>query len=376
MRSTAADLDVSPELAARLLTLSDGARRHEARDGRIDAGDVRGLLEVLLDDELCRHGWWVAAVEGERLWRLLVERSRPPHDIGPAVLLAVSLARRSAADEALAVIRTAIRPREFRRSAIEIGIDLAEDAGRPDLAWDLVVKLGRPDPVAQWGALWCVLVCSGGRSCPRSRLVGATHARWLRQRLYRWARRPWSGCLPAHSSGGAEPELRLRRYEEDPVALAAVGYLESRASLLPAGERRLLSLWSGVRQASAGRRRVWSVRAGRGRRRQAAGRRLGRHCAQRCRGRAGGRRLVATDARAERASPGRFGAAGSVVALTSVCRGPMEARPMRGSGRPVQGRSKIVLAPAVSSPTGPMARRRRRRPRPRPAPRPPGAGSG
>ena len=257
MRSTAADLDVSPELAARLLTLSDGARRHEAHDGRIDAGDVRGLLEVLLDDELCRHGWWVAAVEGERLWRLLVERSRPPHDIGPAVLLAVSLARRNAADEALAVIRAAIRPREFRRSAIEIGIDLAEDAGRPDLAWDLVVKLGRPDPVAQWGALWCVLVCSGGRSCPRSRLVGATHARWLRRRLYRWARRPWSGCMPAHSSGGAEPELRLRRYEEDPVALAAAGYLASRASLLPAGERRLLSLWSGVR-----RRRLAVVESG------------------------------------------------------------------------------------------------------------------
>lgn len=253
VRSTAADLDVSPELAERLLTLSEGARRLEAYDGRIDAGDVRVLREVLLDDELCRHAWWVAGIEGERLWRLLVEGSRPPRDIGPAVLLAVSLARRGAADEALAVIRAVIRPREFRRSAIEIGIDLAEDAGRPDLAWDLVVKLGRPDPVAEWGALWCVLVCSGRRGCPRSRLAGATHARWLRRRVHRWARRPWSGCVPSRSSGGAELEPRLRRYEADPVASAAAGYLESRASLLPAGERRLLRLWSGVQ------RRRWTV---------------------------------------------------------------------------------------------------------------------
>jgi len=248
VRSTAADLDVAPELAERLLTLSEGARRFEAHDGRITAAEVRLLLEVLLDDELCRHAWWVAAVEGERLWRLLVERARPPRDVGPAVLLAVSLARTAAADQAFAVIQGVIRPREFRRSAIEIGIDLAEDAGRPDLAWDLVIKLGRPDPVAEWGALWCVLGCAGRRGCPRSRLAGAAHARWLRRRLHRWSRRPWSGCIPPSSGGGVEREPRLFASGTDPLASAAAGYLASRATLLPPGECRLLRLWSRIRR--------------------------------------------------------------------------------------------------------------------------------
>jgi hypothetical protein len=248
VRSTAADLDVAPELAERLLTLSEGARRLEARDGRISAGEVRALLEVLVDDELCRHAWWVAAAEGERLWRVLVERARPPRDIGPAVLLAVSLARSGAADEAFAVIRGVIRPREFRRSAIEVGIDLAEDAGRPDLAWNLVIKLGRPDPLAEWGALWCVVGCSGRRGCPRSRLVGAAHARWLRRRLHRWSRRPWSGCIPPRAAGEVQREPRLVASEGDPLASAAAGYLSSRVNLLPPGERRLLRLWSRVRR--------------------------------------------------------------------------------------------------------------------------------
>lgn len=257
VRSTAADLDVAPELAERLLMLSEAARRLEAHERQISAGEVRVLLGVLLDDELCRHAWWVAAVEGERLWRMLVERARPPLDVGPAVLLAVSLARRGAADEAFAVIRDAVRQREFRRAAIEVGIDLAEDAGRPDLAWDLVIKLGRPEPVTEWGALWCVVGCSDRGGCPRSRLVGAAHARWLRRRLHRWSRRPWSGCIPPRSAGEVEREPRLRADVADPLASAAAGYLHSRATLLPPGEAGLLRLWSRVR-----RRRLTVLEAG------------------------------------------------------------------------------------------------------------------
>lgn len=240
IRSTAADLDVGPELAERLLMLSESARAHAAGSGPDDRRR-QDLLGLLLDDELCRHGWWVAAVEGEPLWRSLLHAARPPEDVGPAVLLVAALARRGAAESALALITDVIRPREFRRSAIEIAVDLAEDAGRPSLAWELVVRLGDADRADTWDPLRCVLGCSARGPCPRSRLIGATHARWLRHRIHRWLRRPWSGCDPAVPEG-RDGERRMSEAESFTRAVRA--YSIARATALPAGERGLLRRWS------------------------------------------------------------------------------------------------------------------------------------
>jgi hypothetical protein len=147
VRTAASDLDIAPELAERLLFLSESAREH-ARTGVVDDRTARELIGCLQDDELCGHGWWVAGVEGEALWRLLLRSAQPPRDVGPAVLLAVALARRGAAGEALELIGGVVRQGEFRRSAIEILADLAEDAGRPVLAWAQVERLGLAEPDA------------------------------------------------------------------------------------------------------------------------------------------------------------------------------------------------------------------------------------
>jgi hypothetical protein len=255
VRTTAADLDVAPELAHRLLALSEAAREHDSGLG-LPARRIHALLAELLDDELCGHAWWVAATEGEPLWRVLLRRARPPRDAGPAVLLAVALASRGAEDEAFEVVRDVIRPREFRRSVIELGIDLAEDAGRGDLAWEWVSRLGRADPLAEWGALWCHVGCTANGTCPRSRLPGVVHARWLRRRIHRWFRRPWSGCA-SPAMGGSRRGVMAADKGSDPVAAGAAAYLRHRRKLLPPGERHLLEQWSG-----AGRRVLRIVDAG------------------------------------------------------------------------------------------------------------------
>ena len=177
-------------------------------------GREQALLDCLLDEELCRNGWWVAAAEGEELWRRLVRSALPPRDVGPAVLLGTALARQGRADEALEVVKEVVRPGEFRPSAIEMLAELAEDAGQPTLAWTQVERLGLAEPDAEWGALRCVLGCSQRRQCERSRLAGVMHARWLRERLSRWARRPWSGGdlvrLDAAPSPGRPAQERWR----------------------------------------------------------------------------------------------------------------------------------------------------------------------
>lgn len=231
VRSAASDLDIAPELAERLLLLSESARSHARAGGRTDARTVRALLDCLLDDDVCRHAWRVAVVEDDGLWRSLRRVARPPLDVGPAVLHAVALAGGGAAGQALEVITEVVRAGEFRRSAIEVAADLAEDAGRPDLAWAQVVRLGLTDQYEGWSALRCVVGCSGRGQCARSRLAGVTHARWLRQRIARWARRPWSG-------GDGE------------VPQPAPGYLAARLSVLPPGERQLLERWAKVRPES------------------------------------------------------------------------------------------------------------------------------
>jgi hypothetical protein len=247
IRAAASDLDIAPELAERLLFLSESARDH-ARTGDVDDGRVRALLESLLDDELCQHAWWVAAAEGEDLWRLLLRSARAPFDVGPAVLLGVSLARRGAADEALEVLDAVARPGDFRRSAIELLADLAEDAGRPALAWTQVERLGLAEPDAEWSALRCVLGCSQRRQCERSRLAGVMHARWLRERLSRCARRPWSNGVLGPGER-AEPGV-------EPWRTGICDYIAARRTVLPVGERQLLEQW-----AQAQRSRVTVVAA-------------------------------------------------------------------------------------------------------------------
>jgi hypothetical protein len=246
VRSAASDLDIAPELAEKLLFLSESARDH-SRAGGIDDRRLRELLDWLLDDELCGNAWWVAAVEGEELWRLLLRSAIPPRDVGPAVLLGVALARRGAADEALEVVTGAVRAGEFRLSAIELLADLAEDAGQPSLAWTQVERLGLARPDGQWGALRCVLGCSRRRQCERSRLVGVMHARWLRGRLTRWSRRPWSGAEPEP----AEPLPTPRDAPSEPWRTAIRDYVAARKAVLPPGERELLERW-----AEASRSRV------------------------------------------------------------------------------------------------------------------------
>jgi hypothetical protein len=243
VRVTASDLDIAPELAERLLLLSESAREH-ARQGQLDGGAVRQLLDCLLDEDVCRHAWRVAATDGEALWRMLARSATPPRDVGPAVLLAVGLARRGAADEALQVLSDVVRRGEFRRTAIEMLAELAEDAGQPVLAWTQVDRLGLAEPDREWGALRCILGCSSRRECERSRLAGAMHARWLRMRLSRWSRRPWSGgdldtvgCRTEGREAGTEGWRSV-----------VLRYVAARTAVLPDGERQLLERWAQVQR--------------------------------------------------------------------------------------------------------------------------------
>lgn len=240
IRVTASDLDIAPETAEQLLMLSEAAREH-ARTGTLEQGALAMLLDALLDDDLCRHAWRVAATEGEALWRSLLRSGSPPRDVGPAILLAVALARRGAADEAVGVLTDVVRPGEFRPTAIEMLAELSEDAGQPLLAWTHVVRLGLAEPDRDWGTLRCVLGCSPRRQCDRSRLAGAMHARWLRARLSRWSRRPWSGgCLDPD-----RPAAPGRRTWSPAIG----AYVAARNAVLPVGERELLERWSTVEQA-------------------------------------------------------------------------------------------------------------------------------
>jgi hypothetical protein len=251
VRSTAADLDVAPDLAERLLALSEAARARE-RTGPLDDRLRRRLLATLTDDELCRHVWWVAAAEGEPLWRELLDTAQPPHDVGPTVSLAVALAARGAPDEAFLLVHRLLRAGVLRRSVLELGIDLAEDAGQAGLAWSWAERLDAGTPEQRWADLRCAAGRGGQASgCGPA---GVAHARWLRRRIHRWARRSWSPLpdLPP------DPIEDTTAPAADPVAAAAVAYLRGRRSLLPAGERDLLGLW-----ARTARRYFSVVRVGR-----------------------------------------------------------------------------------------------------------------
>lgn len=246
IRSAAADLDVAPKRAERLLALSEAAR-DRSRAGPIEPARRRWLLDVLADDELCRHAWWVAAAEGESLWWELLTDAEPPRDAGPAVLLAVALAARGAGDHAFELIRRVIATHAAQPSVLELGIDLAEDAGRADLAWSWVQRLDGGISDERWSDLRR----AAGFDRAALRDAGAmVHARWLRRRTDRWARRRWSP-LPA-------PDPAEGTVAADPVAAAALDYLEGRRSLLPIEDRDVLNLW-----ARAARGHFSVVRAGR-----------------------------------------------------------------------------------------------------------------
>ena len=120
---------------------------------------------------------------------------------------------------------------------------LAEDAGRPVLAWTQVERLGLADPDAEWSALRCVLGCSQRRQCERSQLAGAMHARWLRERLSRWIRRPWS----SGAFGSGEPPASRAKGRE-PWRAAIADYIAARRTVLPVGERQLLEHWAAARR--------------------------------------------------------------------------------------------------------------------------------
>jgi hypothetical protein len=239
IRVTASDLDVAPELAEQLLLLSESARTHR-RTGALDGRLAHDLLDILLDDDVCQHAWRVAATEGQAVWRWLFQSASPPRDVGPAVLLAFALARAGAADEAMDVLTEVVRAGEFRRTAIEMLAELAEDAGQPVLAWVQVTRLGLAEPDRDWGTLRCVLGCSSRRQCERSRLAGVMHARWLRARLSRWVRRPWSGGdLDPENDRSTAPGLRAQDWR------SVIGaYVATRKAVLPVGERELLEQWS------------------------------------------------------------------------------------------------------------------------------------
>lgn len=235
VRTTVAELDVAPDLAERLLALSEAGRAREI-SGHLDDVRRRWLLAELLDDELCRHAWWVAAAEGELLWRELLDSARPPHEAGPALLVAVALATRDASDAAFELIRHALRSCRQRRSLLELGVDLAEDAGSAELAWSWVTRLGVDEADGRWADLRLVAAGHRGRGAGRS--AGIVHARWLRRRADRWTRRSWSPL------SGAPPDPAESRIAADPVAAAAVDYLRGRSPLLPLVEKDLLRRWA------------------------------------------------------------------------------------------------------------------------------------
>ena len=77
-----------------------------------------------------------------------------------AVLLAVALARRGAAEGALTILTEVVRPGEFRRCAVEMLAELAEDAGQPVFGLEQVVRLvpqSRTGSGVRCGAFWARL---------------------------------------------------------------------------------------------------------------------------------------------------------------------------------------------------------------------------
>jgi hypothetical protein len=250
--SVTAELGVSTTQARRLLELSEAARQFDLDRSWLDRARTDGLLADLLDDGLCAHARLVAAHEGESLWRELLTRAGPPHDAGPALLLAVALDARCAADEAYEALRPTLRRGELRRWVVEFAAELAEDGGRPAHAWELLGWLGADRSRFRHGPLQCLVSCTAA-SCPAVRLPAAARARWLWQRARRWVRRPWADLRLGDEAsqlliaeGGPLAGL-VREYGAlrgtGPMSQGLFGYLRARWRLLSADERGLLLRW-------------------------------------------------------------------------------------------------------------------------------------
>jgi len=245
--------DLPAALACRLLEMSEAARAFAADRGSLTEARRSRLLAALRDDAFCEHARLVAAEEGEQLWRELLGRATSPDDVGPALLLAVSLDARCAADEARDVIDAVLRPGDYRRWALEFGVDLAQDGGRPEWAWELLGRLGADRRIARYSTLHSVVFCTVEDECAAARRPGAVRARWLWQRARDWVRCPWSELYPSEderqlllAEGGPLAEL-VREHGSlpgiGPMSQGLFAYLRRRWRLLPADERELLLRW-------------------------------------------------------------------------------------------------------------------------------------
>jgi hypothetical protein len=253
VESGARNHDLPAALARRLLELSEAAHAFPADRCWLTGARRSRLLAELRDEMLCEHARLVAADEGEQLWRELLGRASPPDDVGPALLLAVSLDARCAADEARDVIEAVLRTGEYRRWALELGVDLAQDGGQPERAWELLGRLGADRRMARYATLHCVLFCTADAGCAACGPRGVVRARWLWQRACEWVRSPWSELHLGEderqlllAEGGPLAEL-LREQGSlrgiGPMSQGLFGYLRRRWRLLPEDERVLLLRW-------------------------------------------------------------------------------------------------------------------------------------
>ena len=250
---TAPGSDLPNAIVQGLAELAEAARAFAADPGWLTDSRRDRLLAELRDDAICEQARLMAASDGEQLWRELLARSRPPDDVGPALLLAVSLDARCAADEAWEVLDRALRPGVYRRWALELGVDLAQDGGDPGRAWELLGLLGADRRIARYGTLQCVVHCDAGTGCGAAGLAGLVRARWLWQRARRWvgsAMADWQlgddDRQLVLAEGGPLAEL-VREHGSlrgiGPMSQGLFGYLRHRWRLLPEHERELMLRW-------------------------------------------------------------------------------------------------------------------------------------
>jgi hypothetical protein len=245
--------DVPAAVAERLLELSDAACAFAADPGRLDEVRRRRLLAELRDDRLCEKAWLVAAEEGEELWRELLGLASPPDDVGPALLLAIALDARCAADEARDVVEDVLRLGEYRRWALELGFAFAQDGGRPERAWDLLGQLGADRRLARYATLHCIVCCTLQDGCPAASRPATLRARWLWQRARQWVNLPWSELHLGEDErelllveGGPLADL-VREHGSlrgiGPMSQGLFNYVRCRWRLLPPAERELVLRW-------------------------------------------------------------------------------------------------------------------------------------
>ncbi len=230
-------------------------------------GDGDGHVQRLLDlsdaaraftDGFCGQARLMAAKQGEQLWRELLARAGPQDDVGPALLLAISLDARGAADEARQIIEGVLRPGTYGRWALELAVELAQDAGEAARAWELLRQLGADTRLVRYGTLQCVVFCTPDRGCAAARRPGIVRSRWLWQRARDWVSAPSSEL----HLGDAERQLLLAEggpladvVREDgrvrgigPMSQGLFAYLRRRWTLLSETERELGLRWLRTRR--------------------------------------------------------------------------------------------------------------------------------